>query len=151
MTKQRILIRGNSNGLGTLKEMSNILRLHKNKMKITLKFLLSPIRMVKKIKHPCWWWYGSRGTFIHVFDCANMYSQTVNQCVAVPQEDVTLSTSRIRHYYWAYTKRIFPPISETRVQPHSFLLYSLYPEIENHLDVPKENVVHLHNAVLHSI
>lgn len=53
MPKQRILIRGNSNGLGTLKEMSNILRLHKNKMKITLKFLLSPIRMVKKIKHPC--------------------------------------------------------------------------------------------------
>ena len=92
MPEQRFLIRGKTNGLGTLIEMPNILRLQENKIKITLKFLLSPIRMVKKIKHPCWWWYGSRGAFIHAPDCANVYNQTLNKCVVVPLEDVTLST-----------------------------------------------------------
>ena len=46
-SKQKILKRKTTNGLGMHKEMFNILRHHRNEMKTTLKCLLTPVRMVK--------------------------------------------------------------------------------------------------------
>ena len=100
-----------------LKRCSTFLVIKETKIKMTLRFHLTLINMVK-IKNTCdillcWWGCGTMGTLLHCCWNANLYSHYGNQMV-VSQKIGNRSTSRPSSR--VYTERTLHHITRTPVQ-----------------------------------
>ena len=69
----------------------------------------------------------------------NLYSHYGNQYGGTSEnwEEIYLKTQV--YHSWSYTQRMFHPATRTLAQQYSLLLYSLFPETVNILDVPQLN------------
>jgi hypothetical protein len=83
---------------------------------------------------------GDQGEYSLTADVSeNLYSQYGNQYGGTSEnwEEIYLKTQV--YHSWSYTQRMFHPATRTLAQQYSLLLYSLFPETVNILDVPQLN------------